>query len=187
MSGVWGQLHGYSTVYIQYPLSQTNKLVVFCHGYAGNWKMYQGILSQLNNCIVLSMGTSDISGIYTKEDIQKIFDIYIPYLKEYDIQEIHIIGLSNGGTAIDNAIKYYPHKFKSYTAMSSNLSTINKVDGSINFIGGKSDHSAGKIKLQHQKVVNMGIKFKIYNPEGDHFLLITHTEEVVDILNQIIK
>lgn len=71
--------------------------------------------------------------------------------------------------------------------MSSNLSTINKVDGSINFIGGKSDRSADKIKSQHQKVVNMGVKSKIYNPEGTHFLLITHTEEVVDILNLIIK
>ena len=29
---------------------------VFCHGYLGNWQLYQGIWKDLNNCIVLSIG-----------------------------------------------------------------------------------------------------------------------------------
>lgn len=187
MSGVWGQLHGYSTVYIHYPKNKTNKLVVFCHGYAGNLKMYQGIINNLDNCVILSLGTSDITGIYTKEDIQKIFNIYIPFLKDYPIKEVHIVGLSNGGTAIDAAIKYFPNSFKSYTVISSNLTNINKVDGSINFIGGRQDKSSNKIKTQHKKVLSRGIKSKLYNPEGDHFLLVMDTKNVIDNLNDIIK
>ena len=189
MSGVWGQLHGYSTTYIQYPKNTTNKLVIFCHGYAGNWKMYQGILSNLEGSVVISIGTSNINGIYSKNDLQKIFDIYIPYLKKegYDVKELHIIGLSNGGTAISNAIKYYPSKFKSYTVISSNLAGIYKTKGSINFIGGQKDNSANKIKSQHQKCLNMGIKSVLYNPYGDHFLLVTKTNEIIHILNKIIN
>mgnify|MGYP004646378433 FL=1 len=41
-------------------------LVIFCHGYLGNWQLYLGIWKDLNNCIVLSIGTRSMSGIFTK-------------------------------------------------------------------------------------------------------------------------
>ena len=59
-------------------------LVVFCHGYLGNWQLYQGIWKDLEDCIVLSIGTNDLRGIFSLSDIKSIFDFYIPALERMD-------------------------------------------------------------------------------------------------------
>lgn len=214
MSGVWGQLHGKRTVYLNLPKKKESKivelwhyigdlisgnsdkveqkeskLVVFCHGYAGNWKMYQGILNQLDDCIVLSMGTKDISGTFNQKDIKKIFTNYIPYIekKGYKIKDVHIIGLSNGASAISTAVKSFPTQFKSYTTMSGNLWGVHRVSGSINFLGGKRDGSSGLMPSQHKQCKQMGMKSTLYFPDDDHFLLVNKTEQVVKTLNEIIQ
>ena len=189
MSGVWGQLHNKKTLYIQYPENKNAKLVVFCHGYAGNWKMYQGVLSKLSNCVVLTIGTSDISGIYNKSDISKVFTEYIPYLEEkgYTIKGIDIIGLSNGVSAINTAIKWFPTQFDSYTAVSGNLSHVSKVAGSINFIGGANDSSSNKMLQQHFECRKIRVKSLLYYPKDDHFLLVNRKDEVLQKLEIIIN
>lgn len=67
ISGVYPQLFNATlgtdsrTVYIiepkHYDEEKSYPLVVFCHGYLGNWQLYQGIWKSLNNCLVLSIGT----------------------------------------------------------------------------------------------------------------------------------
>ncbi len=189
MSGVWGQLHGKRTLYLQLPDKKSAKLVVFCHGFAGNWKLYQGVLSKLDDCIILTVGTSNITGLYEKSDLDKIFTNYIPYLEEkgYAIKSVNIVGLSNGVSAVSRAIKWYPTKFDSYTAISGSLIYLSKVSGSINFIGGSNDHSSGKMPAQHRQCGRMGIKSKLYFPTDDHFLLANRTDEVIKTLREIIQ
>ena len=189
MSGVWGQLHNNKTIYLQLPDNKNAKLIVFCHGYAGNWKMYQGVLSKLDNYIILSIGTSNISGIYDNTDISRIFSEYIPYLKErgYTISGINIIGLSNGVTAIDSAIRWFPTKFDSYTTISGNLSYLSTVSGSINFIGGAKDHSSNRMPEQHKQCKKIGVKSTLYFPDDDHFLLVNRPDDVIKTLQNIIQ
>lgn len=190
MSGVWGQLHGTRTAYLQMPKAgKAKRLVVFCHGYAGNWKLYQGILAHLDDCIVLSIGTPDINGIFHREDIKKIFTVYIPYLKskDCDIQEIHIVGLSNGVSAINTAIAHYPTEFDSYTTISANLSGVTRTRGSINFIGGSNDPSANRLRQQHRQCQRLGIRSTLYYSASDHFLLIYEEEEAIKTLNRIFQ
>lgn len=189
MSGVWGQLHDNRTIYLQLPDNKNAKLIVFCHGYAGNWKMYQGILSKLGDCIILSVGTSNISGIYNNADINRIFSEYIPYLKErgYTISGINIVGLSNGVTAIDAAIKWFPTKFDSYTTISGNLSYLSTVSGSINFIGGAKDHSSNRMPEQYKQCKKIGVKSTLYYPNDDHFLLVNRPDDVIKTLRDIIQ
>lgn len=189
MSGVWGQLHDNRTIYLQLPDNKNAKLIVFCHGYAGNWKMYQGILSKLGNCIILSVGTSNISGIYNNADINRIFSEYIPYLKErgYTISGINIVGLSNGVTAIDTAIKWFPTKFDSYTTISGNLSYLSTVSGSINFIGGAKDRSSNRMLEQYKQCKKIGVKSTLYYPNDDHFLLVNRPDDIIKTLRDIIQ
>lgn len=190
MSGVWGQLHGTRTAYLQMPkASKSGRLVVFCHGYAGNWKLYQGILAHLDDCIVLSIGTPNTNGIFHKEDIEKIFTVYMPYLKSKgcDIREIHIVGLSNGVSAINTAIAHYSTEFDSYTTISANLSGVTRTRGSINFIGGSNDPSANQLRKQHQQCQRLGIRSTLYYSASDHFLLINEEEEAIKTLNRIIQ
>jgi len=87
-----------------YNKSKTYPLIVFCHGYLGNWKLYQGILGDFDNAIVLNIGTTDLSGIFNQSDIGRIFSFYIPALErmgyKIDHKQLHLVGLSNGGSAI---------------------------------------------------------------------------------------
>lgn len=49
----------------RYDSSKSYPLVVFCHGFLGNWQLYSGIWRDLDNCIVLSIGTDNLSGIFS--------------------------------------------------------------------------------------------------------------------------
>ena len=83
-----------------YDSDKVYPLVVFCHGYLGNWQLYQGLWKDLDGAIVASIGTHDLSGIFGQQDINSIFDFYIPMLErmgyQIDHRHIHLMGLSNG-------------------------------------------------------------------------------------------
>lgn len=51
-------------------------LVVFCHGYMGNWKLYMGIMKDLENCIVLCIGTA-IPQVYSRRQMSPVFISHI--------------------------------------------------------------------------------------------------------------
>ena len=71
----------YDGIYITRPKHYDNEksypVVFFAHGYLGSWEMYQGLLSQLEDCIIVSIGTRDLSGIFRYEDVNKIFSKYL--------------------------------------------------------------------------------------------------------------
>ena len=97
----------YDGVYITKPsgYDETKKypVVFFAHGYLGSWELYQGLFSRLNDCFVVSIGTRDMSGIFSYQDINKVFTKYLPLLQAegYGVDEsrLHLVGLSNGGSA----------------------------------------------------------------------------------------
>lgn len=163
-------------------------LVVFCHGYLGNWKLYQGIWKDLNNCIVLSIGTQNISGIFTQGDITDIFNFYIPALErmgyKMDKEQLHLIGLSNGGSAIESVMHSpYAKKFKSLTTISCNLEGLKRVKCQVNFIGGGKDNSSNRMPSQYHQLKAMGVDAGLYFKENEtHFILVNKREEIIRFL-----
>ena len=200
ISGVYPQLFNerfskkHDAVYIcrpkHYEQDKCYPLVVFCHGYLGNWQLYQGIWKELDNAIVLSIGTHDLSGIFNTKDIGRIFSFYIPALErmgyKIDNKQIHLMGLSNGGSAIDAAMQseHIAH-FKSLTSISCNLGTTRNVSCQVNLIGGGKDGSSNLMPNQYRQLKNNGIDAAIFFDKNDnHFLLVNKRKEIVEFLKQ---
>lgn len=175
----WSKDNGY-----KYPL------VVFCHGYLGNWQLYQGIWKDLNDCIVLSIGSRDLSGIFSPSDLNEIFDYYIPALERMgyhiDMDQLHLMGLSNGGTAIISAMQSPTAKrFKSITTISCDLNGLKRVPCQVNLIGGGKDSSSRLMPSQYSKLKAMGVDAGLYFKEEDnHFILVNQTTEIIDFLKE---
>ena len=163
-------------------------LVVFCHGYLGNWQLYQGIWKDLNNCIVLSIGTRDLSGIFTRNDIKEIFNFYIPALERMgyniDNEQLHLMGLSNGGSAIISAMhSSYARKFKSITTVSCNLDGLKRVPCQVNFIGGDKDNSSSRMPGQCRQLKAMGVDADMYfKDDENHFIMVNKQKEIISFL-----
>lgn len=168
----------------------TYPLVAFCHGYLGNWKLYNGIWNGLDNAIVLSIGTRGLDGIFSPNDIAEIFSFYIPVLERMgyhiDQQQVHLIGLSNGGSAIISAMhSAYAKNFKSITTVSCNLEGLRKVPCQVNFIGGGKDNSAKRMRSQCKQLQEMGVDADIfYDIDENHFILVNRREDIIDFLKR---
>lgn len=184
----------YKTVYLckpkQYDEDKTYPLVIFCHGYLGNWQLYQGIWKDFDNAIVLSIGTRGMDGIFGQSHINEIFSFYIPMLERHgykiDQSQIHLIGLSNGGTAITAAMhSNHAKDFKSISTISCNLGKLRKVPCQVNFVGGGKDNSANAEPSQYRQLQHMGVDAAIffYSTEN-HFIMVNRRAEMMMFLKR---
>ena len=173
-----------------YDSSKTYPLVVFCHGYLGNWQFYNGIWRDLENCIVLSIGTDDLSGIFHNKEIDDIFTRQIPFLQslgyKIDMAQLHLIGLSNGGSACRIAYERHGNKFKSISCISDQSSLRpdpnSKRKCMVNLLGG-DDCSAFPKYAKTYKAMGMDAAC-YYEPKDNHFFAITHRKEMIAFLNK---
>ena len=198
ISGVYPQLFNeifgtnHDAAYICRPKcydSETSyPLVVFCHGYLGNWQLYQGVLKDLDKAVVISIGTRDLKGIFSSKDIDKVFKFYIPALERMgyriDHKQIHMVGLSNGGSAISVAMRSGQcSKFKSLTSISCNLNAVCKIPCQINLIGGGKDGSSNRMPQQYRQLKNIGVDAALlFEKEENHFFFAYKREEITDFL-----
>lgn len=168
-----------------YDSSKTYPLVVFCHGYLGNWQLYNGIWRDLGNCIVLSIGTDDLSGIFHKKEIDSIFTRQIPFLQslgyKIDMHQLHLIGISNGGSACNVAYNQYGDKFKSISAISF-YTGKGKRKCMVNLLGGKDCVNYIENEKQY-KAMGMDVAC-YYEKEDNHFFAINHRKEMIAFLNK---
>ena len=167
----------------QYPV------VFFMHGYLGNWKLYTGMLKDLHDCIVLCVGTNTWSGIYTYEDVKKLFTRQIPFLENmgYKIKanDLHIIGLSNGGTAVNVAYNNYSNRFKTITFISTGIHQTNPILSKVLLIGGGKDPSSATLPQAHRTLKNNGTKTDLFWDDGEtHFIMVNRADEIIDFLNE---
>lgn len=184
----------YKTLYLckpkYYDKDKTYPLVIFCHGYLGNWQLYQGIWKDFDNAIVLSIGTRGMDGIFGQSHINEIFSFYIPMLERHgykiDQSQIHLIGLSNGGTAITAAMhSHHAKDFKSISTISCNLGKLRKVPCQVNFVGGGKDNSANAEPSQYRQLQHMGVDAAIffYSTEN-HFIMVNRRAEMMMFLKR---
>ncbi len=183
----------YDGVYItkprHYEKDKTYPVCFFAHGYLGSWELYQGLFSSLDNCFVVSIGTRDLSGIFGYEDINKIFNSYIPMLKEegYRIDEgkLHLIGLSNGGTASNVALRSFDNRFQTITYISTSCDVVKRARAKVVMIGGGKDASSANLPASSKRLQGYGTKTAIFfDEEENHYLMVHQQERIIDFLNQ---
>lgn len=171
-----------------YDKSKSYPLVVFCHGYMGNWKLYNGVLMGLDNCIVLSIGTHDLSGIFFDDEIREIHNLYIPLLERmgYKIQidNITLMGLSNGGSAVNEAYRHFSHLFKNIVFISTPLHHSYPIKSKVLVIGGGKDPSAPGMQTGYQAIQrNNGKVARYWKEDGTHFIFAIDQDEIATFLN----
>lgn len=172
-----------------YDSSKTYPLVVFCHGDLGNWQLYNGIWRDLENCIVLSIGTDDWSGKFHKKEIDGIFTRQIPFLQslgyKIDMDQLHLIGLSNGGSACRIAYERHGNKFKSISGISAVPSPnpdAGKRKCMVNLLGGNDCSIYPQYEKQYKA---MGMDAACYyEPKDNHFFAVNHRKEMIAFLNK---
>ena len=101
-----------------------------------------------------------------------------------DREQLHLMGLSNGGTAIVSAMySSYAKRFKSITAVSCNLDGLKRVPCQVNFIGGGKDNSSCRMPEQCRQLKAMGVDAGIYfKDDENHFVLVNKREEIIEFL-----
>ena len=120
----------------------------------------------------------------------EIFSYYIPSLERMgyhiDHRQIHLIGLSNGGSAIVAAMhSSHAKDFKSLTSISCNLEGLRKVPCRINLIGGGQDYSSRLMSSQANRLSKMGVHSGLFFvPEENHYILINRRNEIIEFLKQ---
>lgn len=162
-------------------------VVFFCHGYLGNWKLYQGLFTGMDDCLVVSCGTKGLSGIFSHDDISGLLNDIIPMLERegYKINQgaVHLIGLSNGGTAGEVAQSSFPNRFKSITYISTGIHNTGKTKCTINLIGGGKDPSSSTMYPAYRTLKKNGTKANIlwYDDES-HFVLVNKVSEIMSFI-----
>lgn len=183
----------YDGIYItrpkHYNSDKAYPVVFFAHGYLGSWEMYQGLLSQLEDCIIVSIGTRDLSGIFRYEDVNKIFSKYLPYLESIgyhiDKYNLHLMGLSNGGSASNIGLRNFSNQFKSITYISTSCDVAKKSKAKVILIGGGKDASSSGMPSAARHLRNCDTKVSIlFDGEENHYMMVHQTERVFDFLNQ---
>lgn len=171
-----------------YEKGRAYPLVVFCHGYMGNWKLYNGVLKGLDKCIVISIGTQDLSGIYFDEEIRSIHSLYIPLLEKmgYKIEpdNVSVMGLSNGGSAVNEAYRHFSGKFANIVFISTPLHHTYPIRPHVLIIGGALDPSAPGMNSGYRQIKkNGGQVSRYWKEDGTHFIFATEKDSIVDYLN----
>jgi hypothetical protein len=172
-----------------YSTSKNYPVVFFAHGYLGSWELYQGVLSSLDDCFIVSIATRDLSGIFGYEDINKIFKFYLPMLKEegymIDERHLHLIGLSNGGTASNVALRNFDNRFQTITYISTSCDVIKRSHSKVLLIGGGSDASSASLPVSYRGLQSHGTKtVLLFDKEDNHYMMVHQKERIIEFLNQ---
>ena len=176
----------------KYDKNKQYPVVFFMHGYLGNWKLYTGLFKDLENYIVLCVGTKTWSGIYTSKDIGLLFSKQIPFLEnmgyKVDKNQLHIIGLSNGGSAVNVAYNEFSNKFKTITFISTGIYQTYPISSKVLLIGGGKDRSSGSLCGAYRKLKNNGTKAEFFwDNDETHFIMVNKADEIIDFLNKNLK
>ena len=182
----------YNGVYItrpqHYDRNKEYPIVFFAHGYLGSWELYQGILSGLENCFIVSIGTRDLTGIFTYDDINRIFKEYLPLLKaegyKIDMNHLHLIGLSNGGTASNIALRNFSDRFRTIVYVSTSCDVVKHSRAKILMIGGGHDVSASALPKASKRLQRYGTKTAVFfNEEDNHYIMVHKRKQIMEFLN----
>ena len=172
-----------------YSASKRYPVVFFAHGYLGNWELYQGVLGGLENCFVVSFGTRNLSGFFDYKDIDEIFSSYLPLLEnegyQLDRERLHLMGLSNGGTAANVALRQFDRHFQSITFISTACQVAKHTSAKVLFVGGGKDAASAGMRAAAQRLRNCGTKTALFFDENEnHYIIVYKRSKMIDFLNE---
>ena len=172
-----------------YDKNKDYPVLFFAHGYLGNWKLYTGLLKDIKDHIVVCIGTEDYSGIFTSQHIKEIRSLYLPMLEnmgyKVDKNAISLMGLSNGGTAIDSAYAYSPNSFKNLIYVSTGVNQSSKTKAKVMIIGGGKDHCANSMKKGMRRLLANNVPSSFcFDENHTHFKLVSDMENCIGFLNR---
>jgi pimeloyl-ACP methyl ester carboxylesterase len=161
------------------------EVIVYCHGYTGNWVLYSHIFAKYTDAIIIAVETPSFSGYFSGRVMKEIVNKTIPHAFDrmgIPYKKPHIIGLSAGGSAINYAAANYPNTFKSYTILSASLRSYPRTNKKVHVIYGANDRSGGiSSKIPKSKYVRHRIKGE------DHSLIVARPDITFKLINEIIK
>lgn len=171
-----------------YDADKSYPVVFFAHGFLGNFRMYPAMLDGIDDKIVVVFGTKNQSGIYNRSDINAIFTHYIPMLEadgfKIDSNELSLLGLSNGGSAIDVAYSGFGNRFKNLVYISTGVNHYHQIKAKVMVIGGGKDHCAPSMLHGMRRLKANGQKSAhLFMDDATHLMLITENDKVIDFLN----
>lgn len=156
------------------------EVTVFCHGFLGNWLLYPKLFSEFSDHIVICVETKGLNGIFTPSSMKHIYAKVLPHaFNRIGItpKKTHLVGLSNGCSAINAAIPSLPTQFKSYSILSGGLHSSPRKYQKVNIIYGAKDRSGGVATSIPKN------RYKRYIIKGEnHMLLISKPDAVFSIL-----
>jgi len=106
-----------------------------------------------------------------------------------DASQIHLMGLSNGGSPIVAAMHSNHDKdFKSITTITCNLESLRRVPCQVNLIGGGQDNSSKGMPSQYRKLKRMNVDAALYFDEDEnHYIMVNQREQILDFLKKRIN
>lgn len=169
-------------------------LIIFLHGYMGQFLFYNSYFSEIAGYAILTPSTPDLRGVWQKADLERIFSVYLPEIEKrtpIDRENIHLIGLSNGGSGVNAAIVHMPERFQSFTFISTIVyEPLPAFERSkpIGIIYGTRDHIAENNRLMEQKLKQAHYRIKVtaFQDEG-HLVLLSRKPEVLQAIKDIIE
>jgi hypothetical protein len=101
------------------------------------------------------------------------------------MNNLHIMGLSNGGSAVNVAYNSFSSKFKTITFISTGIHQTYPISSKVLLIGGGRDHSSGSLKNAYSILNGNGTKTDIFwDDEETHFILVNQTDKIIDFMNK---
>jgi predicted esterase len=102
-----------------------------------------------------------------------------------DKENLHIIGLSNGGSAVNVAYNSFSRKFKTITFISTGIHQTHSIRSKVLLIGGGKDASSGSMPSAYNRLKRNGTKVdKYWEDDEGHFIFVNDRNEIVDFLNR---
>ena len=172
-----------------YDKNRKYPVLFFAHGYLGNWKLYTGLLRDIKDHIVVCIGTEDYKGHFSSNHIKEIRSLYLPLLEnmryKVDNKAISLMGLSNGGSAIDAAYAYSPNSFKNLIYVSTGVNHSSKTKAKVMIIGGGKDHCASSMRTGMKRLVANNVPSSFcFDENHTHFKLVSDMENCIEFLNR---
>ena len=102
-----------------------------------------------------------------------------------DKKSVSLMGLSNGGSAIDAAYAYSPNSFKNLIYVSTGVNHSAKTKAKVMIIGGGKDHCAPSMKKGMKRLLANNVPSSFcFDDSHTHFKLVSDMENCLDFLNR---
>jgi poly(3-hydroxybutyrate) depolymerase len=129
-----------------------------------------------------------MSGIFSYQDINKVFTKYLPLLQAegYGVDEsrLHLVGLSNGGSASNVALQSFSSRFQTISFISTSCNVIKSSQAKVILFGGGRDASAAGLPSVARQLQRCGTRTALMFDEHDnHYMMVHQSKEMLAFLN----